>query len=86
MTLQNFCNMHYTKNGFGTVDVFRSLEAAQNYSEGAEDIFPELTICSDYQMRFVLHSRWYNAEVLHFYAMAKDHIAVVVRMKKEGRT
>jgi hypothetical protein len=83
MTLQDFCNMHYTENGWGTVDVFLYEETAQRYAEGDETVFPEFSIQADYQMRFILHNRWYNARVDHFYAIAKDHIAVVVERKEK---
>lgn len=83
MTLQDFCNMHYTKNGWGTVDVFLYEETAQRYAEGDETVFPEFSIQADYQMRYILHSRWYNAIVDHFYAIAKDHIAIVVNIEED---
>ena len=83
MTLQDFYNMHYTENGRGTLDVFSDEESAQRYAEGDETEFPEFSIQADYQMRFILNSRWYNARVECFYAIAKDHIAVVVNRKEK---
>ena len=85
MTLQDFCNMHFSKNGRAIVDVFIDVSVAQRYIEEEEDVFPYFTIESDFQMLFILNNRWSEAKVNCFYAVEKDHIAVVVH-PKEDRT
>lgn len=93
MTLSEFWDKFYSRptiSESSTLYVFDDEDSADHWIEDRyfngcyHDDTLLFTIHSNLRMRYFMETKWCNAEVLYFYAVEPDVIAVVIKSDGEG--
>jgi hypothetical protein len=83
MTLSEICRTFFVIAKTPKVHIFTNADALRHWILHDTDADPVFTIKSYYRVDSFLYKHWCEAEVLKFYAVKRDVIAILV---KEGAT